>query len=219
MELYQDLTIKPNSDYPGFQQKLVDEVERSGDWKVRKDIQEAFVKQSLLEDGTIICIETPILKYMEKELQGVIYTFDNGTLLKTFNIIPSNSKELCKKEYNFLLNEFVKVFINKTAVDYQAEVIITEPIMELKNYIDKDVYNALVVFSEMANKSTGHSHPMDERRWCVFILLSASKERRLSFNCLKDWLEEQGWSSDMAYELCLDYEYGLTLLDYEHYRK
>lgn len=219
MELFQDLTVKLNPNCPGFQQTLVEQVERSGDWKIRKDLQEGFVKRGLLKDRALICIETPILNYMGKELQGVIWTYDYGTFLKTFNIIPSNSNKLSKDEYNFLLNKFVKVFINKTAADYQAEVVITKPILELTDYVDQDVYDALVAFSEMANKSTGHSHPMDERRWCDFILVSASKEGRLSVDYLEGWLVDHGWSSDMANELALDYEYGLNLLDYEHNRR
>ena len=219
MELFQDLTVKLNPNYPGFQRTLVELVEKSGDWKIRKDLQEAFVQRGLLKDRTVICIETPILSYQGKELQGVIWAYDFGTLLKTFNIIPSNSNKLSKDEYNFLLNEFVNTFIYKTAADYRAEVLITKPIMELMDYVDQDIYDALVVFSEMANKSTGHSHPLDNKRWCDFILISASKKKRLSVNYLEGWLMDHGWSSDMANELGLDYEYGLTLLDYEHHRR
>ena len=219
MDLYQDLTVKLDPNYPGFQRTLVELVERSDEWKIRKDFQDAFTKRGLLKDRTVICIETPILRYKGKELQGVIWIYDYGTMINTFNIIPSNSNKLSKEEYNFLLNEFVKVFINKTAADYKAEVLMTKPIMELKDYVDQDVYDALVIFSEMANKSTGHSHPMDEKRWCDFILVSASKERRLSVDYLEGWLMDHGWSSDMSNELGLDYEYGLTLLDYEHHRR
>lgn len=219
MELFQDLTVKLNPNYPGFQKTLIELVERSGDWKLRKDFQEAFMKKGLLKDRTVICIETPVLNYNGKDLQGVIWTYDYGTLLKTFNIIPSNSNRLSKEEYNYLLNEFVRLFINRTAADYHAVISMTKPVLELMDYVEQDVYDALVLFSEMANKSTGHSHPCDERRWCDFILLSASKERRLSADYLEGWLMDHGWSSEMASELGIDYEYGLTLLDYEHHRR
>jgi hypothetical protein len=159
------------------------------------------------------------LGYGGKDLQAIIWTYDYGTWLQTFNIIPSNSNRLSKEEYNFILNEFVRVFINRTAADYHAEVILTKPVMDVIDYVDQDVYDALVLFSEMANKSTGHSHPMDEKRWCEFILVSAAKKRRLSVDYLEGWLVDHGWSSDMANELGLDYEYGLTLLDYEHHRR
>ena len=219
MELFQDLRVILNPDYPGFQKTLLALVEKSGNWVVREDYQEAFKKRGLLKDRTVICIETPKLNYKGKYLQGVIWTYDYGSWLQTFNIIPANSNKLSKEEYNYLLNEFVKVFINRTAADYHAEVVMSKPVLELLDYIDKDVFDALVIFSEMANKSTGHSHPCDERRWCDFILLSASKERRLSVDYLEGWLVDHGWPSDMANELGLDYEYGLTLLDYEHHRR
>ncbi len=219
MELFQDLTIKLNPNYPGFQQTLLELVEQSSVWKIRKDYQEAFLQRGLLKDRTVICIETPVLGYAGKDLQAIIWTYDYGTWLQTFNIIPSNSNRLSKEEYNFILNEFVRVFINRTAADYHAEVILTKPVMDVIDYVDQDVYDALVLFSEMANKSTGHSHPMDEKRWCEFILVSAAKKRRLSVDYLEGWLVDHGWSSDMANELGLDYEYGLTLLDYEHHRR
>lgn len=219
MELFQDLTIKLNPNYPGFQQTLLELVEQSSAWKIRKDYQEAFLQRGLLKDRTVICIETPVLDYGGKNLQAIIWTYDYGTWLQTFNIIPSNSNRLSKEEYNFILNEFVSVFINRTAADYHAEVILTKPVMDVIDYVDQDVYDALVLFSEMANKSTGHSHPMDEKRWCEFILVSAAKKRRLSVDYLEGWLVDHGWSSDMANELGLDYEYGLTLLDYEHHRR
>jgi hypothetical protein len=219
MELFQDLTIKLNPNYPGFQQTLLELVEQSSVWKIRKDYQEAFLQRGLLKDRTVICIETPVLGYGGKDLQAIIWTYDYGTWLQTFNIIPSNSNRLSKEEYNFILNEFVRVFINRTAADYHAEVILTKPVMDVIDYVDQDVYDALVLFSEMANKSTGHSHPMDEKRWCEFILVSAAKKRRLSVDYLEGWLVDHGWSSDMANELGLDYEYGLTLLDYEHHRR
>ena len=219
MELFQDLTIKLNPNYPGFQQTLLELVEQSSVWKIRKDYQETFLQRGLLKDRTVICIETPVLDYGGKDLQAIIWTYDYGTWLQTFNIIPSNSNRLSKGEYNFILNEFVRVFINRTAADYHAEVILTKPVMDVMDYVDQDVYDALVLFSEMANKSTGHSHPMDEKRWCEFILVSAAKKRRLSVDYLEGWLVDHGWSSDMANELGLDYEYGLTLLDYEHHRR
>lgn len=219
MELFQDLTIKLNPSYPGFQKTLVELVNNSGEWRIREDFQESFKKRGLLKDRSVICIECPIINYKGKNLQGVIWTYDYGTWLQTFNIIPSNSNKLSKDEYNYLLNEFVKVFINRTAADYHAEVVMSKPTLELMDYVDQDVFDALVFFSDMANKSTGRTHPLDEKRWFDFLLVASSKKRRLSVDYLEGWLIDHGWSSDMANELGLDYEYGLALLDYEHNRR
>lgn len=219
MELFQDLTIRLNPDYPGFQQTLIDLINGSEEWNVREDYQESFMKKGLMKDRKVICVETPVMEFHGNRLQGVIWTYDYGFYLKTFNIIPTNSHRLSKEEYNFMLNEFVRIFINRTAADYHAEVILSNPIMEVTDYVDSDVYEALVRFSECANKSTGRSHPMDERRWCEFILTTASRERRLSVDYLEGWLMDNGWPSDIASELGLDYEYGLALLDYEHHRR
>lgn len=219
MELFQDVTIKLKQDSPGFQQALIQLVKQSEEWIIREDFQESFKKRGLLKDREVLCIETPVIEHDGRSLHGVIWMYDYGTWLQIFNIIPLNPIRFSKKEYNFILNEFIAIFIKKIADDYHAEVIISKPIMEINDYVDKDVYDALVVFSDMANKSTGHSHPMDGKRWCDFVLLSASKERRLSVDFLEGWLIDHGWSSKMASYLGLDYEYGITLLDYEHNRR
>lgn len=219
MDLYQNLKIILNPDYPGFQKVLVELVEKSEEWTLRKDIQDSFDKKGLFKDRRAICIQTPEYNFENKHIQGVIWTYDYGAYLETFNIIPITQGKLYQKEYNFLLNEFVKVFVNRTAADFHADVLLSNSILDLKDHVDKEVIDALVLFSEMANKSTGNTHPLDFERWCDFILISARKAPRLSVDYLEGWLVDNGWSEEIASELGLSYEYSLGLLDYEHHRR
>ncbi len=219
MNLYQDLTVLLDPNHPGFQKTLVELINQTEGWCVRHDFQEEFRKRGVFRDRDVICIETPFLKFDDKSIKGLIWTYDFGTRLETFNIIPVNLKRLSLYEYNYLLNVFCEAFVFKTAADYHAKVILSNAEMIVTDYVDNDVYEALKRFSECANKSTGHSHPMDEKRWFDFILLASSKERRLSVSYLRGWLVDNGWPSDTAGELGLDYEYGLALLDYEHNRR
>ena len=219
MELYQDLKIKLNSNYLGFQKTLIELVNHSNGWQVKEDMQEAFKKNGLLRDREVICIETPVLSYKGRELKAVIWTYDYGYMLQTFNIIPTNTNRLSKEEYNFILNVFVDTFIRRTAADYHSEVVLSNPLLDLNDYVDKEVVHTLKLFSEMANKSTGRTHPLDEKRWFDFLIISSSRKCRLSVDYLEGWLVDNGWSPDMASSLGLDYEYGLSLLDYEHNRR
>ena len=219
MDLYQNLKVMLNPDYPGFQEVLIELVENSEGWSIRKDIQDNFEKKGLFRDRRAICVQTPEYDFENKRIQGVIWTYDYGTHLETFNIIPISQGRLHQKEYNYLLNEFVKVFINKTAADFHANVLLSNPVLDLRDHVVKEVIDALMLFSDLANKSTGNTHPMDFARWCDFILISSRNVPRLSVEYLVGWLVDNGWSEEMASELGLNYEYSLGLLDYEHNRR
>lgn len=219
MELYQNLKIILNPDCPGFQKVLINLVETTEGWCIRQDIQDNFDKKGLFKDRKVICVQTPEYQFENKTIQGVIWTYDFGAYLETHNIIPITQGRLHQKEYNFLLNEFVNIFVTKTAADFHADVLLSNPILDLKDHVIKEVIDALVLFSDLANKSTGNTHPMDFARWCDFILISSRNVPRLSVEYLEGWLVDNGWSEEMASELGLNYEYSLGLLDYEHGRR
>lgn len=219
MDLYQNLKIILNPDYPGFQEVLIRLVETTEGWSIRKDVQDNFDKKGLFKDRKVICVQTPEYKFENKTIQGVIWTYDFGAYLETHNIIPITQGRLHQKEYNFLLNEFVNTFINRTAADFHADVLLSNPVLDLKDHVVKEVIDALILFSDLANKSTGNTHPMDFERWCDFILISSRNVPRLSVEYLEGWLVDNGWSEAMASELGLNYEYSLSLLDYEHHRR
>lgn len=219
MDLYQNLKIILNPDHPGFQKVLVGLVENTEGWRIRLDIQDNFEKKGIFKDRRVICVETPEYDFDNKRIQGVIWTYDYGTYLETLNIIPISQGRLLQKEYNFLLNQFVDIFVYKTAADFHADVLLSNPVLKLKDYVDKEVIDALMLFSDLANKSTGHAHPIDFERWCDFLLISSRNVSRLSVEYLEGWLIDNGWSVEMATELGLDYEYSLRLLDYEHHRR
>ena len=92
MELFQDLTIKLNPNYPGFQQTLLELVEQSSVWKIRKDYQEAFLQRGLLKDRTVICIETPVWVMVERisrllsGLMTMVHGYRRSTLYRLTRI-------------------------------------------------------------------------------------------------------------------------------------
>lgn len=219
MNLYQKLKVFLNVNRPGFQDTLVNIVDSTEGWCVRKDLHESFMKKAFLKDRNVICVQTPVYIYEDKNIQGVIWTYDFGDRLETFNIIPIIGNKLLPEEYNFLLNQFVNIFIKRTAADFGAKIDMSKPILDLRDYIGEDGLEVLMLFSEWANKGTGNSHPNDFERWCDFLLICSQKGVMISPDLLEGWLREHGWSSEMASELALDYEYGMNLLNYEHHRR
>lgn len=68
-------------------------------------------------------------------------------------------------------------------------------------------------FSGAANKSTGASHPSDERRWFDFIVAVHRAGDKLDAARLARWLHEaEGWDEDSAHKLAGNYETSLALL-------
>lgn len=219
MNLYQKLYVRLDISRPGFQSTLLHLIENTEGWTLRKDLHDNFSLKAVLKDREVICVQTPVYNYDGKEIQGVIWTYDFGDRLESFNIIPTIGNRLLPEAYNYLLNQFVDVFVRRTAADYGATIDMSKPILDMKDYIGDDGLEVLTMFSDWANKSTGNSHPLDFERWCDFLLICFNKKIMISSDLLEGWLMEHGWSAEMASELALDYEYGMNLLNYEHNRR
>lgn len=215
MEQYQTLEIILPDKSNVFQNTLRELVSQRDGWQLRNDLEENFAKQNFFNDRKLICIETVC-----KRKDGVlIWIYDFGNKLSVFNITPLGIKSLSVSEYNEILNAFYEQFIRPLAADFHAKVILGKDHLDVKDYIGQDGLEALKMFSDWANKSTGNTHPNDFARWCEFVIISFYKENRLSTNQLEGWLIDNGWSVDTAEELSLQYEYGLGLLEYEHNRR
>ncbi len=218
MNLYQNLKITLDSRRPGFQGMLVEIIQSTEGWAVRDDLSDNFEKRSIFKDRKVICVQTPVFHYQRKDIQGVIWTYDYGLSLETFNIIPLLGNKLMPEEYNYILNQFVDVFVNRTAADYGAVVTLSKPVLDIKDYLGEEGEERLKQFSDWANKGTGNTHPNDFNRWCDFVLYSFHSNRVIPTDLLGGWLLENGWTSDIVEELELDYEYGINLLKHEHNR-
>ena len=215
MKQYQTLEIILPDNSMEFQNALRDLVSQRDGWQLRRDLEEKFVKQNFFNDRKLISIETEC-----KRKDGVlIWIYDFGNKLSVFNITPLGMKSLSVSEYNEILNAFYEQFVRPLSADFHATVILGKDHLDVKDHIGQDGLDALKMFSEWANKSTGNTHPNDFARWCEFVIISFHKENRLSTNQLEGWLIDNGWSVDTAEELGLQYEYGLGLLEYEHNRR
>lgn len=212
MKTYQNLEIhlkKPDNQF--FIQELNNLIEKS-EWKLRQDFVDNYRKNTFTKEKEIICIESPEYHFEGKIIKGAVWVWDYYGYLEVFNIIPLVGHSLDYDQYNYILNDFYKTFIESLAKKYNAEINISSPEKKLINTIGDDAYRALEMFSNGANKSTGNVHPFDFERWCNFIFIVFRNDIDVNVEELIHWLEENGWDSDLANRLGSEFEYSLNLL-------
>ena len=86
----------------------------------------------------------------------------------------------------------------------------------MTDWTSKEAADALHLFSVMANKATGSSHPMDAHRWRDFLIADHKANGCLDSYNLRRWLVEvEDWPFEEAQDLISDREKAVELL--EHY--
>lgn len=129
------------------------------------------------------------------------------------NIVPMQNGNLTFSEYNAVLTSFFSYIVKPAALKVGFEVEVTNPKRDIDDWLSPDAVIKLRSFSGAANKSTGASHPMDERRWFDFLISVHRSEKNLSSDILARWLHEaEGWDEQTAHELAGDFENSLSLL-------
>ena len=131
------------------------------------------------------------------------------------NIVPKAKSSLTEDEYGELINDFIAPKVISILESANVRIDIQSVEFQVQDVLDKDTVDLLKTFSSCANKSTGTAHPRDAKRWFKFIF-SSFKNGEIDTHTLHDFLIEDGWAEDMAFELIIKYEYSIDLLkDYE----
>ncbi|MBB4364997.1 hypothetical protein GGD65_006061 [Bradyrhizobium sp. CIR18] len=58
-------------------------------------------------------------------------------------------------------------------------VELSSPRQSLEEWVSPEAAKALEAFSDLANKSTGSSHPLDQPRWLRFLILAHRSAQKL----------------------------------------
>lgn len=69
-------------------------------------------------------------------------------------------------------------------------------------------------FSAAANKSSGGTHPLDEKRLFDFIIQAHKENASLAEGDFTDLLIEDGWTSEQAENLSSKYRFSRDLLNH-----
>jgi hypothetical protein len=162
------------------------------------------------------CTETA-----ERKSAKLVLAKSSETKLYVSNIVPESVSRLTRSEYNAILLEFYDLFIAPIASQFDLRINLEPELVDLSHWLDAEAIARLERFSHNANKSTETGHPLDERRWLLFVFYVHEKGFFPSFypEVLARWLHEVlGWSRESAERLSIQYERSARLLEeYDKY--
>ena len=207
MKVFRDLNINVNeSDIDTFISQL--ETKLINGWKREKELEKESLKRSGIVYYYFSCTsqntrKAALLALTQKDKQNIYIP----------NIVPKEMGELSIDQYNDILLDFYTNFIAPIEINYKVKL--TEDSQDISDWISAESAEKLKRFSGSANKSTGSSHPCDKDRWFAFIVSIILNKDELHVDQLERWLVEvEGWSRDIASELAVEYEQGISLLEY-----
>lgn len=210
IEVFQDLT-------------LIGPVERKADlkaaliaravspWSIDFEQSAAVEKQAITSDDVLLFRCEPSIDYPAIGL--TLWGTDVGYYVP--NIVPMEMGSLTYRQYNAALTKFIEYIVEPVASQFGFAIGKTNSSQTLEDWVALDTALKLRRFSLAANKSTGASHPMDQRRWFDFLIAAHREQGTLDASQLGRWLMEvEGWDEDIAHKLAGDFENGLALLSH-----
>ena len=178
-------------------------------WRVDLEQSADVANQAVISEDVLLFRREPSNEYPAVGL--TLWGTDEGYYVP--NIVPLQTGSLTFKQYNAVLTDFIADVVNPVISQFGFTIRTTESSQGLEDWVSPDVAVKLRRFSGAANKSSGRSHPMDERRWFEFVIAVHRSDRNLDPNRLARWLNEaEGWDEDSAHKLAGDFENSLSLL-------
>ncbi|WP_199554836.1 hypothetical protein [Sandaracinobacteroides hominis] len=211
IEVFQDMVLTgPESARESLALALMKEV--VAPWRFDPAGSERAERNALGDKGILIFERKASAGIQAARL--VLWPRDEGYYVP--NITPAENGELGITLYNRILSEFAETIAKPVARRFGFVVSITSSNQDLDDWLDHEAAVALRRFSGAANKSTGASHPMDERRWFDFIIAVHRSGKRVGTDHLARWLEDvEGWDERSANKLASEFERGMALLERE----
>lgn len=207
LEVFQDLHLRTRSADVSIREHILAQVKEP--WRHDPKREQSVRTYALRQEDVIALVREPLESIDESAL--VLWQEHDG--YRIANIVPRNVGELGIAKYNAILRDFVTRVAEPAAKVGGFIVEVTAAQQTLEDWLEEEPAAALRRFSGAANKSTGASHPRDQERWFEFLIAAHRTSARLDTDRLARWLTEvEGWSSETAHELALDYEFALGLL-------
>lgn len=208
LTVYQDLVITgPEDTRQNVRIALIESASKP--WHFDKEGSAKAESRAIVDDGLMI---------FEREHDEILpmarlVLWPETTGFSVPNIVPAEIGELTMIHYNALLQDFADAVAKPVARRFGWTVSITSAQQSLEDWLDETAATALRRFSAAANKSTGASHPADERRWFDFILAVHRGGRQIGTDRLARWLHEiEGWDEDSSHKLAGEFERSVALL-------
>lgn len=208
MKIYKTLRIKNNSieTLVSFLSIIISKLPI--DWKFRSDLIEEY---SIKEQSEIACFESPAIS-AEKALIWVVISGDE---LKIVNIAPTTTDTFTVDEYNQILDQFYDDCVANVLNNQVADIAININIYDIKQIAGAATFEALQLWEESCDRSTGNVAPEDSGRWTTFIITAYLEKSALNCDFLVRWLEEEkNWDDDdLLSKIIGDFNDAISLLE------
>jgi len=210
IEVYRDLYISgPLDKRAGLRSALLNAAD--GPWSIDLKRSEEVAKGAITTDDVLLFRTKSTNKYPEAGL--TLWQHEEGYYVP--NIVPLESGQLSHAQYNAILDDFIERIASNVAAKFGFEISTTSGHQSIVDWVPEDTAIKLRRFSGAANKSTGASHPADERRWFDFIVSVHRSGQRLDSDRLARWLHEaDGWDERTAHGLAGRFEGAVALLKF-----
>ena len=158
--------------------------------------------------------------------------------IKVGNIVPLQKDQLSIEEYNKVLDLFYEEIIHPNEMKLQGIKIIgpESDLFDPLKFISQEALEKLKRFCCAANKSTGSSHPSDEKRWFDFICQTVDDGLTFDYDTLYRFLMDEeywgekeagflgcmgnfAWDESHAMELASEYDSYVRILKYYKEKK
>ena len=213
LEVFKELIVEAG---PTESDTFIEEITArlAGDWS-RDDNSEKRLVES---GGTVYYAFRRVAS--ESLPAATLYLIRNDDGLTLANIVPLEKPSLARSEYNAVVDAFVHQFASPAAGSLGLMIQLTDDHLPITAWVSEPAYQRLKAFSDLANKSTGSSHPYDFKRWAAFLIQVHRDNSKLDTEMLKRWLIElERWDEERGTRLAIEFEFARDLLkayDAEH---
>ncbi len=211
MQQYRDLNINLSAENTGQFIAALDAALANG-WK-RAHEQEREARRDSIggECYYYICDRR------ESREPALLAIYRRDTLgLYVSNVVPQEITNLSYEQYNQILQDFHDSVLLKVNTTFPVSVILGSEHLSIEHLISANALTRLCLFSNLASKSTGSAHPLDQERWIAFLVALSREKHTLDAHSLGRWLTDvEQWSSEMVHELTCEFEFAIALLSHE----
>lgn len=165
LEVFQDLDLRgPVKDRSALREALLECV--AAPW-CHSEEKERALSTSAREYSDVLIFERAASDGLAA---ATIVLWSRPDGYEVTNIVPLDITELGRSQYNAILRDFEKQIATPAAGRVGFGVETTPPRQSIEEWASGSVVEALRRFSGAANKGTGSSHPLDQRRWFEFLI-------------------------------------------------
>lgn len=206
MKVFRDLSFRGRADALGRLVERMDE-RATGEWRRDRE-KEQQLKGA---PGPMFCFRCSASR--DRPAASLWLADTDGQELYVPNIVPDELRQLSRDQYNQILQAFHDEIALPAAEGLDLKVTFTSEVATLDRWLSPEAIAKLRAFSQLANRTTGSSHPNDRDRWYDFIFTAHRQGSKLPMDMLRRWLEEEEqWHEEGASDLARQYETAREIL-------